>query len=120
MPKVLNKFGVVTIVSEKRALEMVTFDGAQLLDEPDMLPGDPIDSRSARQPNARRLSPPTKAEQQEIAAQKETIRDLDIASKEDRLRTRVGVEIDSDSATPEEAMEVALAQVKKVGRPAKK
>jgi len=121
MPKVLNPSGVVSIVSQKRMIEMVRDDGAQLLNEPDMLPGDPVDSRSARQPNVRRLSPPTKAEQQVIAAQKEALRDIQIANKEARQDEANEAPITiAEADTPEDAMKEATEEVKRRGRPAKK
>jgi len=99
MPKVMNKHGIVSIVSEKRAKEMVDDDGATLLNEPDALPTDPVENRLSRGG----ISKPTREEAQPIAAAKESTEEAAEAAR---------IEREEQAAQAAEAAKAAKAAAK--------
>jgi len=122
----MNNYGQVVIVSVKRANEMLTAvpPEGRLVNEPDMLPGDPIDMKSSRRaPINRLLVRPTASERQDDAAlfeEKERLaieervkREADIAKLNTAKEEADKSKLEADKAKKD--AEKALAKLKKAG-----
>ena len=122
MPKIQNMSGLISIVSAKRAAEMVAAKEAVLLDEPDMDEDTPLDTR--RNIKLKKVSKLTRgelnaqaeADQSEVGlkgAKKPAKKNVANLEESKKKAAEATVTEDDESATPEEAMAKVEAEAKK-------
>jgi len=122
MPKIQNMSGLISIVSAKRAAEMVAAKEAVLLDEPDMDEDTPLDTR--RNIKLKKVSKLTRGElnaqaeaepEPELKGAKKPAKKPKVSTPEESKKKAAEATVteDDESATPEEAMAKVEAEAKK-------